>query len=278
MAQNMASLREMKRRGEPIAMLTCYDYPTAILMERAGIDVLLVGDSVGTNVLGYGSEVEVTLDDIRHHVRAVRRGTKSAYLLADLPYRTYEDEAAAVASARLLVESGADGVKLEGIRPAIVAALRGAGIDVCAHIGLSMQAQDAVAIKGKTCAEAAGLFAGALAVEAAGAQMVVLELVPEELAAAISAALAIPTIGIGAGARTDGQVLVVHDLLGVTPRAMRHARVYLDLPALLTPALEGYRADVRTRAFPAEENLRRMAPGALQEFEGWLRERGQGLP
>ena len=272
MPKDMALFREMKARGEPIAMLTCYDYPTALLEERAGIDIMLVGDSVGTNVLGYASEIEVTLDDISHHVRAVRRGVHEGYLLADLPYRTYEDETSAVASARVLRQSGADGVKLEGVCPAIVAALREAGIDVCAHIGLSMQAQDAVRIKGKTFDEARMLLDGAALLEQAGARMMVLELLPDELAAAITERLAIPTIGIGAGPHTDGQVLVVQDMLGITPRGMRHAKVYADLARVLEEAFGDYARDVRGGTFPAEPNFRHMAAEQLRLMRIWLDE------
>ncbi len=273
MPKDMTVFHRMKQRGEPIAMLTCYDYPTAVLEEWAGIDVMLVGDSVGTNVLGYRSEVEVTLDDISHHVRAVRRGIRDGYLLADLPYCTYEDEASALASARSLRASGADGVQLEGVRTDVVAALSQAGIDVCAHIGLSMQAQDAVGIKGKTFDEARMLLEGAVALERAGARMMVLELMPDELAAAITARLTIPTIGIGAGPHTDGQVLVVQDLLGITPRPMRHARDYLGLSDLLARAFGSYVQDVRGGVFPAEPNFRHMAADQLQLLRGWMHER-----
>ncbi len=270
MPKDMATLREMKERGEPIAMLTCYDYPTALLEERAGVDVMLVGDSVGTNVLGYASEIEVTLADIRHHVRAVRRGVSEGYLLADLPYRTYEDETSAVANAQELLLSGADGVKLEGVRPRIVQALSRAGIDVCAHIGLSMQAQDQVRVKGKTFDEARTIYEGAVALEQAGAKMMVLELLPDELAQAITRRLGIPTIGIGAGPHTDGQVLVVQDMIGVTARAMRHARTYLNLKEIMPTAFAAYVADVRRRSFPADGNYSHMREDDARIMRGWL--------
>ncbi len=270
MPKDMATFRQMKERGEPIAMLTCYDYPTALLEERAGVDVLLVGDSVGTNVLGYASEIEVTLADIRHHAQAVRRGVSEGYLLADLPYRTYEDETLAVANAQVLLGSGADGVKLEGVRPRIVAALSRAGIDVCAHIGLSMQAQDLVRVKGKTFDEARTIYEGAVALEQAGAKMMVLELLPDELAQAITRRLRIPTIGIGAGPHTDGQVLVVQDMLGVTARAMRHARIYLNLPELASAAFAAYVGDVRRRTFPADQNYSHMREDDARIMRGWL--------
>ena len=269
MRKDMAVFRQMKARGEKISMLTCYDYPTAVIEERAGIDVLLVGDSVGTNVLGLASEVEVTLGDICHHVRAVRHGIVEGYLLADLPYHTYQDVPSALDSARVLLACGADGVKLEGIRPAIVEALSSQGIDVCAHIGLSMQAQDQVGIKGKTFDDARSLLEGAIDLERAGAKMMVLELMPDELAAAVTERLAIPTIGIGAGPRTDGQVLVVQDLLGITPRPMRHARIYLQLGDALRDAFGRYRDDVRGGSFPAEGNYRHMADDQFRLLRDW---------
>lgn len=269
MPKDMALFQRMKQAGQPISMLTCYDYPTAVLEERAGIDVLLVGDSVGTNVLGYRSEVEVTLQDICQHVRAVRRGRSDAYLLADLPYHTYEDEESALRSAREIMSCGADGVKLEGMRPRIVAYLHGAGIDVCAHIGLSMQAEDTVGIKGKTFEQAREFTLGAIALERAGAKMIVLELMPLELSRAITERLVIPTIGIGAGPHTDGQVLVIHDLLGITPRAMRHAKRYLDLGRGLEDAFVHFHEDVQLRRFPTEANCRAMPAEERSRFLEW---------
>lgn len=265
----MALFTRMKASGQPITMLTCYDYPTAVLEERAGVDVILVGDSVGTNVLGYGSEIEVTLSDICHHVRAVRRGVRDAYLLADLPYRTYEDEESALCAAREILSCGADGVKLEGLRARVVAGLCAEGIDVCGHIGLSMQAQDRVEIKGKTSEQAIELALGALELQDAGAKMIVLELMPQELARVITERLAIPTIGIGAGPHTDGQVLVIHDLLGITPRPMRHARRYADLAEELVDAFARYREDVQARRFPSEGNFRSMPADEARRFLAW---------
>ena len=217
---------DKKRSGVPITMLTAYDYPTALAQDAAGLDVILVGDSVGTNVLGYQSEREVTLADIVHHTKAVRRGTRRAYVLSDLPFATYDTPDQALASARELVASGADGVKLEGALPDIVAPLVEAGIEVCGHLGLQPQTQTEKRVQGRTAEAARRLLAESLTVEQAGATMLVLELVPEEVAAAITRRLAIPTIGIGAGRHVDGQVLVVPDVLGITEREFRHNRRY----------------------------------------------------
>jgi 3-methyl-2-oxobutanoate hydroxymethyltransferase len=268
--KTMATFLEMKRRHEPIAMLTCYDYPTAVLQSGADIDVLLVGDSVGTNVLGYRSEIEVTLGDICHHVRAVRRGMGDRYLLGDLPYHTYEDEETGVASAQQVLAAGANGVKLEGIRPNIVGALARAGIDVCAHIGLSMQSGEPVGIKGKTFEQARALVEGAVALERAGAKMMVLELMPAELADLITKRLTIPTIGIGAGPNTDGQVLVVHDLLGITPRPLRHAVVFAKVGDAMREAFRHYREDVKSHIFPGELNYRHLDARELDMLREWL--------
>ena len=196
-------------------MLTAYDFPTAKAEAAVQIDIILVGDSVGTNVLGYASEKEVTLTDIAHHVGAVRRGAPETPILADLPFASYKQPAAAVANAKQLIEAGADLVKFEGPRPEIAAALKAAGICCCGHLGLEPQHHAQMRLKGRSVEEAGKLLADARALDAAGISMLVLELIPEEVAARITKAIAAPTIGIGAGRFTDGQVLVIHDMLGI---------------------------------------------------------------
>jgi 3-methyl-2-oxobutanoate hydroxymethyltransferase len=246
---------DMKRQADPISVLTAYDAPTARAEEDAGIDLILVGDSVGTNVLGYASEREVTLDDIAHHVRAVRRGAPDTPVLADLPYATYDTPKAAVSSARRLVTSGADMVKLEGFYPEIVAALVAADIPVCGHLGLECQHHDEKRLKARTAAAALELETHAIALAQAGLSLLVLELIPEPVATRITRRLDIPTIGIGAGRGTDGQVLVITDVLGVTKVGFRHNRRFAELGTATRDAALAYVQAVRTRQFPAKDNV-----------------------
>jgi 3-methyl-2-oxobutanoate hydroxymethyltransferase len=219
---NVAWVRAAKTRGEKIAALTAYDYPTARLLDDAGVPFLLVGDSVGMVVLGYPDTTEVTLAEMRHHTAAVARAKTRALVVADLPFHTYRTPAEALANARVLMEAGAEAVKLEGGVAVIpeIGALREAGIPVVGHIGMlpqSVKEEGGYKIKGRTEAERDRLLADARAVEQAGAFAVVLELVESEVAALITASIGIPTIGIGSGARCDGQILVTHDLIGAFP-------------------------------------------------------------
>jgi 3-methyl-2-oxobutanoate hydroxymethyltransferase len=263
-----ATFLEKKRQGRPIAVLTAYDYPTAKAEAAAGIDIILVGDSVGTNVLGYASEKEVTLADIAHHVRAVRRGAPQTPIVADLPFHSYDSPAAAVANAKHLVEAGADLVKFEGPHAEIAAALTAAGIACAGHLGLEPQHHPEKRLKGRSIEEAAQLLVDAQALDQAGVSLLVLELIPEEVAARITKAIAAPTIGIGAGRMTDGQVLVVNDLIGVTEVNFRHNRRYAEIGAEIGKALANYVRDVREKRFPAEENAFHLSPEELFGFEG----------
>lgn len=258
---------DMKLQGDPIAVLTAYDAPTARAEEDAGIDLILVGDSVGTNVLGYASEREVTLEDIAHHVRAVRRGAPDTPILADLPYATYDTPKAALASARHLVASGADMVKLEGAFPEIVAALVQDGIAVCGHLGLECQHHEEKRLKAKTAAAALKLETDAVAMVAAGVSLLVLELIPEIVATRITKAVRVPTIGIGAGRGTDGQVLVITDVLGVTKVGFRHNRRFAELGAATRDAARAYVQAVRDRQFPARDNVFAMPKSELAMIE-----------
>jgi 3-methyl-2-oxobutanoate hydroxymethyltransferase len=257
---------EMKRQGRPIAVLTAYDAPTAAAEVEAGVDILLVGDSVGANMLGYKSEREVTLADICHHLRAVRRGAPEAAIIGDLPYATYETPDMALANARLLVEAGADIVKFEGPRPDLVEALAAASIEVCCHLGLEPQHHAQMRIKGRSAQDAAQLMRDAMSLEEAGMALLVLELIPEEVADAVSKALAAPTIGIGAGRGTDGQVLVICDALGFTPVDYRHNRRYQDVGRLMLETAQAYVSDVRAKNFPAEANVVHMVKDELEIF------------
>ena len=259
MRTTIAEITEMKRRGEKIAMLTCYDYPTAVWEDEAGVDIVFVGDSVGTNVLGYESEKEVTLDDIIHHLKAVRRGVSRAYLLVDLPYLTYETPEDALRNARTLISHGGDGIKLEGFRPDIVRSLVQDGIDVCAHLGLNPQIHDRKGLRAKTAAAATRLISESEALEDAGAWLMVYELIPEEVAREATRRLSIPTIGIGAGRHTDGQVLIVSDLLGINEFDLRHVRKYDNLHDRATQAIRRHVAEVRSAEFPGSENVRHLS-------------------
>jgi 3-methyl-2-oxobutanoate hydroxymethyltransferase len=266
MGNKTARFFEMKRRGAPIAVLTAYDAPTAKAEAEAGVDILLVGDSVGMNMLGYASEKDVTLADICHHVAAVRRGAPEAAIIADLPYLTYETADAAMASARRVTEAGADIVKFEGFRPELVKTLAAASIDICCHLGLEPQHHAEKRFKGRSAQEAAKLVEDAILLDKAGMSLLVLELIPEEVADEVSRAIKAPTIGIGAGRKTDGQVLVICDVLGFSPANYRHNRRYAEVGLLMREAAETYVADVRGKSFPAEENALHMAKDELALF------------
>ncbi len=222
MSVPISQLRAMKERREKIAVLTAYDYPTARLLDESGIDMVLVGDSVGMVVLGYPDTTLVTMEEMLHHTRAVARGIQRACILADLPIASYDTPEQAVANARRFIEAGAHAVKLEGgaSHEAQIRALRAAGIEVMAHIGMQPQRvriEGGYRVKGKTPEEADRLLADAATVTEAGAFGLLLELVKADVAAQITASIPIPTIGIGAGPDCDGQVLVIHDLIGLFP-------------------------------------------------------------
>jgi 3-methyl-2-oxobutanoate hydroxymethyltransferase len=254
-------LRARKARGEKIVMVTVYDYPSALLAERAGVDCLLIGDSVASTVQGHATTLPVTLDEMIYHVRMVRRGTRRALLLADLPFGSYQvgpDEAMRSA-VRLLKEGGAEAVKLEGgahMTPT-VRRLNEAGIPVMAHLGLTPQSIHLLGghrVQGRNTAAAEQMLADAQALEAAGAFALLLETIPAALAAQITAAITIPTVGIGAGPDCDGQVQVWHDLLGLMPgKTFRHAKRYAELGAATEAALRAYTNEVRQGTFPTKE-------------------------
>lgn len=250
-----------KAAGEKLVMVTAYDYPSAYLAEAAGVDLILVGDSLGMVVLGHDSTVPVTLDDMLRHTQAVRRGARDTFVLADLPFwSTSSVERAVDWTGRLVQEGGCHAVKLEGgqaVVPHVEAVVR-AGVPVCGHIGLTPQSATALGgyrVQGKSAAAAQRLLADALALEAAGVFLLVLECIPTPLARAITERLAIPTIGIGAGPYCDGQVLVWHDLLGLYPRRPpRFVRQYATLGEIARQGLAAYCAEVRQGRFPAPEH------------------------
>ena len=261
------TLREKHKRGEPIAMVTAYDYPTARLADAAGFDAILVGDSLAMVVLGHPNTLSVTMDEMLHHARAVSRGAASALLIGDMPFMSYQPSATdAVRNAgRFLQEAGMDAVKLEGGRPFVetIKAIVRSGIPVQGHIGLTPQSVKALGgfrVQART-AEAARVFVDdALALEDAGCFSVVLESVPDRLAELVTDRLEIPTIGIGAGPGTSGQVLVLHDLVGMFDGFRpKFAKRYAELGTAMGEALRAFRADVQSGAFPTREHSYAMA-------------------
>jgi len=260
--------------GVRIATITAYDYPTAGLVDEAGIPLILVGDSLAQVMLGYDTTVRVTIDEMLHHTKAVVRGTRRALIVADMPFLTYANPEDAIANAgRFMREAGVQAVKLEGgVRSAkMIESLVRAGIPVMGHIGLTPQAINTlgkIRVQGKSREQARQLLADALAVQEAGAFAIVLELVPEQLAAAITARLRIPTVGIGAGAGCSGQIQVINDTLGYGDWTPKHARKYADLRGVILGAIQQYRADVEAGAFPSESETVRMDDAVLDEVLG----------
>ena len=260
--------------GQRIPMLTAYDYPTAKLLDEAGIPLLLVGDSLGRVMLGYENEIPVSMADMLHHTAAVTRGAKHALVIGDMPFLSYATPEKAVANAgRFLAEAGAQAVKLEGgVRSGrMMEAIVKAGIPIMGHIGWTPQAANAtgkVRVLGKNRDQARALLHDALAVQEAGAFAIVLELVPEQLAAAITERLRIPTIGIGAGAGCSGQVQVVTDLLGLDAWHPKHAKPYADLRGTILAAARAYAGDVAAGTFPGPDQTVRMDDAILEDVLG----------
>jgi 3-methyl-2-oxobutanoate hydroxymethyltransferase len=264
-------LRQMKERGERIPMLTAYDYPSAKILDAAGVPMLLVGDTLGMVVLGYDSTLPVTVDDIIRHTQAVVRGTQQALVVADLPFGTFQVsvEETVRHAVRIMKEAGPQAIKLEGgerSAPA-VRALVDAGIPVMGHIGLTPQSVNVFGgfkLQGKTERAARTLLADAAALEQAGAFALVLEVVPSELARLVTQRVGIPTIGIGAGPDCDGEVQVLYDILGLfsdfTPH---HTKRFGEIGAAMRDAVTAYVTDVRSRAFPTEKQSRALDPAVL---------------
>ena len=259
---SVSTFRKMKRERRPIVMLTAYDAPTAALAAEGGVDILLVGDSVGNAILGYPTTIPVTLEESLHHCRAVVRGTEgNAFVIGDLPFMTYHvsEEQALVNAAKYLQDAGCDAVKLEGGAEvaSVVKRLTTAGVPVCAHIGLCPQqvkVQGGYRVAGRTEEAVSRLMEDARVLEEAGAFMMVLECVTAPVAEKITQSLSIPTIGIGSGAGCDGQVQVVTDILGLSGSLPKHAKRYADLAAVMGRAFREYTEDVRTKRFPGPEH------------------------
>ena len=258
MTVSIHDLRAWKSDGTRWAMLTAYDFPTAQILDGAGVPVLLVGDSVGRNVLGYANELPVTMEEILHHTRAVSRGVERAMVVGDMPFMSFQAsiEDGVRNAGRLIKEGGAHAVKLEGAQFDLVHRLVDIGIPVMAHIGLTPQSVYGLGgyrVQGRGEA-AAKVLDQAHALEKAGAFSIVLEAMPAELGADITKELAIPTIGIGAGNATDAQVLVINDLLGLNEKVPKLAKKYADLRTVISSAVEAFVDDVRSGTFPDEEH------------------------
>jgi 3-methyl-2-oxobutanoate hydroxymethyltransferase len=273
------TFRQKKERGEPITMLTAYDYPTALAMDKAGIDAILVGDSLAMVVLGYENTLPVTMDEMLHHARAVARGAQSALLIGDMPFMSYQVsvEEAVRNAGRFLQSAGMDAVKLEGGRERAdaVHAIVNTGIPVMGHLGLTPQSVNQLGgfrAQGKTAFAAKQLFEDAKILEQAGAFSLVLEAVPARLAEYISKHVSIPTIGIGAGVGCDGQVLVTHDLLGLFDRfTPKFVKKYSDLHAEMNKAFTEYIDDIETKRFPSKEHSVEMTDEEWDAFQDEIR-------
>lgn len=271
---SVLKLRKMKETHQKIVMVTAYDYPSAKLVEEAGVDLILVGDSLGVALLGYEDTLRVTMDDMLHHTKAVSRGARQTMVIGDMPFMSYQIsvEAAIANAGRFLQEAGAHAVKLEGgaeVAP-VIARITSTGIPVFGHLGFTPQSVNNIGgaiFQGKTAAKAVKLIGDALRLEDAGACGIVLELVPLEAAEMITARLKIPTIGIGSGPACDGQVLVYHDFLGLNPGFNPlHNKVYAEAGELIKKAVREYAADVREVKFPTVENTKRMDPAEYEEL------------
>ena len=280
----LPELAELKRRGQKLTMVTAYDFPSGRIADAAGVELVLVGDSAAMTVLGHDSTVPATMEELLILTRAVTRGAKRPLVVADMPFGSFQvsDEAAVENAVRFVKEAGADAVKLEGAGPTLsrVQAIVGAGVPVMGHVGLTPQSATMLGgfkAQGRTAAKAERLYEDALALEAAGCFSVVLEAVPAPVAARVTEALRVPTIGIGAGADCDGQVLVWHDLLGLYEgKAPRFVKRYADLAAEARRAIEAYVAEVREGRFPEERHTYAIPDEELEAFEGWLAEHVHG--
>ncbi|MCQ4762799.1 3-methyl-2-oxobutanoate hydroxymethyltransferase [Cloacibacillus evryensis] len=275
MKTTVLTLKEQKQKGDKITMLTAYDYSTAKIMDEAGIECLLVGDSLGMVMLGYDSTIPVTMADMLHHTKAVARGAKNALVVADMPFMSYQVSAEdAVRNAgRLMQEGGAQAVKLEGGREVCgqISAITRASIPVMAHLGLTPQSVNALGgykVQAREAEAAHGLLLDALAVEEAGAFALVLECIPAKLAEWISRRLSIPTIGIGAGAGCDGQVLVYQDMLALySDMCPKFVRRFADAGEVMRQGFRGYIDEVKAGSFPTEEHSFKMPDEVLSQVE-----------
>lgn len=275
-------LHNKKKEGKKITMLTAYDYPVAKLVDEAGIDMILVGDSLGMVVLGYDSTVPVTMDEMIHHCKAVRRGTRYAFLVGDMPFMSFQtsEEEAVRNAGRFLKEAGCDAIKLETAEPRVLKVTKAiieSGIPVLGHLGLTPQSATKLGglkVQGKDADAAKKIVDSALALEEAGCFAVVLECIPDKLAKIITKDLGIPTIGIGAGADCDGQVLVINDMIGLFERFLpKFVKQYAKLAPKILEAIKQYREEVEAGKFPGAEHTFGMKSEELSEVAAKIRSR-----
>ena len=261
--KNIKKFLQMKKQQEPIVMITAYDYPSGKYAEAAGVDLILTGDSLGMVVLGYSDTLQVTLEDMIHHARATRRGAPDTFIIADMPHMSYHIsiEKTKINAGQLLKEGSVNAVKLEGGKPSRLEAIKAitdCEIPVCAHLGLTPQSINTMGgyvVQGKEEKGYQSILQQALEIEDAGAFMLVLEGIPEKLGKEISDKLCIPTIGIGAGRYTDGQVLVYHDILGMSEFKPKFVKQYYNMKTEIVKSIEDWKTEVKERIFPSKENI-----------------------
>jgi 3-methyl-2-oxobutanoate hydroxymethyltransferase len=274
MKKTLEYLINKKKNNQKITSLTSYDYPTTLLLEKANIDMIILGDSVGTNILGYQNETEVTLNDMIHHTKAVCRAKKDIFLVVDLPYKTYETANDAIINAKKLIDIGADAIKFESINENILKELKKNNITVMCHIGLNPQfhqedMKKGKIVKGKIFEEAINLLEGAKNLENTGADLIVLEKIPEKISKIITQNLKIPTIGIGAGKYCDGQVLIINDLLGINERIFKHTPKYINLYEEILNTLIKYKEETEKEIFPGKEHGNIIKKEEYKKVEDW---------
>lgn len=278
----LPDLYRKMEQGVPLTMITCYDYPMAYLVEQAGIDIVLVGDSLGMTILGYDSTLPVTMNDMIRHAQAVRRGAPSVWLIGDMPFMTYQqsDEAAVVNAGRFMAEAACDGVKLEGGREmaARVRAISNAGIPVMGHLGLTPQSASALGgfrLQGRSAAAAKKIIDDARALEEAGAMAILLELVPDQVCQIIAERAHVPIISLGSGPHAHGQLLIFHDMFGLYPKfTPKMAKQYGDAGRVIADGLKRYVEEVAGGVFPESERYFQMKEDAYQELLGLLDAQG----
>ncbi len=274
MKKTLEYLKKKKKNNQKIKVLTSYDYPTTKILEEADIDMIILGDSVGTNVLGYQNETEVTLDDMIHHTKAVCRAKKDIFLVVDLPYKTYETPEEAVKNAKKLIDLGADAVKFESIKKDVLVSLKENKINVMCHIGLNPQHDQARMMqgkiaKGKLFSEAIELLNGAMSLDKAGADLIILEKIPGKISKIITENVSMPTIGIGAGKYCDGQVLIIYDLLGMNERKFKHSPVYINIRELMIKTIRQYQSEIDNGIFPNERQTNIIDDAEYNKIRDW---------
>ncbi|TDS62115.1 3-methyl-2-oxobutanoate hydroxymethyltransferase [Myroides indicus] len=277
MKKTLEYLKEKAKNNQKISALTAYDYPTTKILEEAKIDMIILGDSVGTNVLGYNNETEVTLEDIIHHTKAVYRAIKNIFLVVDLPFQTYDTPKNAVNNAKKLIALGADAVKFEGINLPVLKALKAENIPVMCHIGLNPQheqerMQRGKVAKGKSLGEATELINGAKILSDNGADLMILEKIPEKVSKIISENISTITIGIGGGKFCNGQILIINDLFGLNERKFKHCPEYIELRNPMIETVKKYIDEVGKVQFPEKHHANIIKEDEYNKLVGWCKE------